>query len=62
MPVRTSAITYSRGLPKNYNNFFLVAQANNNMPVPMSKYLKNYQFYNRNIINSNIRNLYPWSH
>ena len=29
MAIHTSAITYTRGLPKNYNNFFFVAQANN---------------------------------
>jgi len=49
MAIRTSAITYSRGIPKNYNNFFFVAQANNSVVQPMTLYIKNYQFYNRNI-------------
>jgi hypothetical protein len=48
MAIRTSAITYSRGIPKNYNNFFFVSQANNNVIQPMSIYLKNFNFYNRN--------------
>jgi hypothetical protein len=53
MGVRTSAIFYGRGIPKNNNNFAFVAQTNNTVIVPMNKYLKNYQFYNRNIINTN---------
>ena len=59
MAIHTSAITYRRGIPNNYNNFFFVAQANNIIPVPMDKYLKGYKFYNRNIINSS-RNRWPW--
>ncbi len=59
MAIHTSAITYRRGIPNNYNNFFFVAQANNNIPVPMDKYLRGFQFYNRNIINPN-RNRWPW--
>lgn len=51
MTIHTSAITYRRGIPNNYNNFFFVSQANNVIPVPMSKYLRSYQFYNRNITN-----------
>jgi len=51
MGIRTSAITYSRGIPKEYNNFFLVAQANNVVIQPMALYLRGYQFYPRN--NSN---------
>lgn len=48
MPIRTSANTYSRGVPKESQaNFYYVAQANNVIPQPMSVYLKNYQFYNR---------------
>ena len=52
MAIHTSAITYKRGIPNGYNNFFLVSQANNTIPIPMSKYLRNYSFYNRNIINN----------
>jgi len=60
MGVRTSAITYTRGVPKqNQANFFLVAQSNYNVIVPMSKYLKNYSFYNRNIV-PNLSKLYSW--
>ena len=60
MAIHTSAITYRRGIPNNYSNFFFVAQANNNIPVPMDKYLRGYNFYNRNIINLR-RNRWPWS-
>jgi hypothetical protein len=59
MAIRTSAITYRRGVPNGYSNFFWVAQTNNNIPVPMDKYLKGRTFYNRNVINtSNYR--WPW--
>jgi hypothetical protein len=51
MAIHTSAITYRRGLPNGYNNFYFVAQANNVVPAPMNLYLRGYQFYNRNIIN-----------
>ena len=61
MAIHTSAITYSRGLHKNYNNFFFVAQANNTIISPLSKYIKGYQFYNRNITNTNARLTFPWS-
>ena len=61
MAIHTSAITYTRGLPKNYNNFFFVAQANNTIISPLSKYIKGYQFYNRNITNTNARVKFPWS-
>jgi hypothetical protein len=60
MAIRTSAITYSRGVPSTNNNFFFVAQANNNIPVPMSKYLSNYNFYNRNVVNPNLIRIFPW--
>jgi hypothetical protein len=61
MAIRTSAITYTRGVPKTgYNNFFFVAQANNNIPVPMHSYLRGFKFYNRNVINSS-RDRWPWS-
>ena len=60
MAIHTSAITYTRGLPKNYNNFFFVAQANNTMISPLSKYLTGYSFYNRNITNTNVRITFPW--
>ena len=59
MAIHTSAITYTRGIPKNYNNFFFVAQANNVIPSPMSSYLKGQQFYNRNIITSS-NYKWPW--
>jgi hypothetical protein len=59
MAIHTSAIVYTRGVPKNYNNFFFVAQANNTIPAPMGSYLRNYQYYNRNITNpSHFR--WPW--
>ena len=61
MAIHTSAITYTRGLPKNYNNFFFVAQANNTIISPLSKYIKGYKFYNRNITNTNPRLIFPWS-
>jgi hypothetical protein len=61
MAIHTSAITYSRGLPKNYYNFFFVAQANNTIISPLSKYIQGYSFYNRNIINTNARVRFPWS-
>jgi len=61
MAIHTSAITYRRGVPNNYTSFFFVAQSNNTIPVPMSKYLRNYNFYNRNVWNnSNPRNRWPW--
>ena len=61
MAIRTSAITYSRGIPKGYHNFYFVAQANNAVIRPMSLYLRGYQFYNRNFSNatSGMRTL-PW--
>jgi hypothetical protein len=59
MAIHTSAITYRRGIPDGYTNFFFVAQANNTIIAPMSKYLRNYQFRNRNIVNGNL-NRWPW--
>jgi hypothetical protein len=59
MAIHTSAITYRRGIPDSYNNFFFVAQANNSIPAPIDKYLRGYQFYNRNIINPT-RYRWPW--
>ena len=61
MAIHTSAITYSRGIPKNYNNFFFVAQTNNIIPVPNSSYLRGFKFYNRNIVNAPNRSRWPWS-
>jgi hypothetical protein len=58
MAIHTSSITYRRGIPNNYNNFYLVVQANNVIISPMSKYLKNYSFYNRNITNKTYS--WPW--
>ena len=60
MAIHTSSITYRRGIPNGYNNFFFVSQANNTIPSPMFLYLKGYKFNNRNIIN-NTRYRYPWS-
>lgn len=59
MAIHTSAITYRRGVPDGYNNFYFVAQANNTVIAPMYLYLRNYQFYNRNIVSSS-RNRWPW--
>jgi hypothetical protein len=59
MAIHTSAITYRRGIPNNYLSFYFVAQANNVIPSPMSRYINGYQFYNRNISNSS-RNRWPW--
>ncbi len=59
MAIHTSAITYRRGIPNNYNNFYFVAQANNTIPAPMSRYISGYRFYNRNISNPS-RNRWPW--
>ena len=59
MAIHTSAITYRRGVPNGYNNFYFVAQANNVIPSPLNLYLRNYQFYNRNIINQT-RSRWPW--
>ena len=62
MPIRTSAIFYRRGVPNSYNNFAFVSQTNNVVVSPISRYLKNYKFYNRNVINKNAKQaLYPWS-
>ena len=44
MAIHTSAITYRRGIPNNYTNFYLVSQANNVIPAPMNLYLRGYQF------------------
>ena len=58
MAIHTSAITYRRGIPDGYNNFYYVAQANNSIISPMSTYLRGYKFYNRNITVSSYR--WPW--
>ena len=50
MGIRTSAIFYRRGIPNNYNNFAFVADANNTVIVPIGKYLKTYNFFNRNVV------------
>lgn len=61
MAIHTTSNTYTRGVPKNYTNFFFVAQTNNIIPVPLNKYLRQNTLYNRNIVNSvNRRNTYPW--
>lgn len=52
MPIHTSSNFYRRGIPNSYTNFAFVAQSNNTIPVPISLYLKNFNFYNRNITNS----------
>jgi len=62
MAIHTSAITYRRGVPNGYNNFYFVAQANNVIPAPMSLYIKEFNFYNRNAIYTiSGRQTYPWS-
>ena len=62
MAIHTSAITYRRGIPNGYNNFYFVAQANNTIPAPMSLYIKGFNFYNRNISYAvNGRQVYPWN-
>jgi hypothetical protein len=58
MAIRTSAITYRRGVSNSQTNFFFAAQANNVIPEPMSAYIRGYQFYNRNIVNTSY--LWPW--
>jgi len=59
MAIHTSAITYRRGITNGYSNFFFVTQTNNIIPVPISKYLQGYQFYNRNIMNPS-KYRWPW--
>jgi hypothetical protein len=59
MAIHTSAITYRRGISNNYVNFYLVSQANNVIPAPMSRYISGYQFYNR-IFSNPTRNRWPW--
>ena len=62
MAIHTSAITYRRGIPNEYNNFYFVAQANNTIPAPMSLYIRGFNFYNRNISYAiSGRQVYPWS-
>jgi hypothetical protein len=62
MAIHTSAITYRRGIPNGYNNFYFVAQANNIIPAPMSLYIKGFNFYNRNPrYTTSGRQVYPWS-
>lgn len=60
MAIHTSAVTYRRGVPNNYNNFFFVSQTNNVIPSPTSLYLLGYQHYERNRINP-IHNRRPWN-
>ena len=60
MAIHTSAITYSRGVPNNYNNFFFVSQANNVIPVPTSLYILGRQSLNRHKINLS-RDRWPWN-
>jgi hypothetical protein len=61
MAIHTSAIFYSRGIPNSHKNFAFVAQTNNIIPSPTSKYIRGYNFYNRNYINTNLRRIYPWN-
>ena len=62
MAIRTSAIFYGRGIPRNNNNFAFVAQTNNTVVTPLSRYLSRYSFYNRNIVNLRARGArYPWN-
>lgn len=60
MAIHTSAITYRRGIPDTYNNFYFVAQTNNVVISPLSSYIRGYSFYNRIYSNTNVRRMYPW--
>ena len=61
MPIRTTANTYSRGVPKGQQNgFFFAAQSNNTVCVPMHKFLANHNFYNRTMSVSP-RKTFPWN-
>jgi len=61
MAIHTSSITYTRGIPKNYNNFFLIAQANNTIIQPMSLYMNKFNYYNRNVTpTTSTRYTFPW--
>jgi hypothetical protein len=60
MAIHTSAITYRRGIPNNYNNFFFVTQANNSIPAPMHLYMQHYRPYNRNVVNPT-KYRWPWN-
>ena len=61
MAIHTSAIFYRRGIPDSYKNFAFVSQANNTVISPMSIYLRNFHFYNRNISYSiNGYQTLPW--
>jgi len=60
MAIHTSAIFYRRGIPNSYNYFAFVAQTNNTVVSSMSSYLRGYNFYNRNLTNTNIKRQYPW--
>ena len=64
MTIRTSAIFYRRGVPNSYSNFAFVAQTNNANVVPMNKYLRGYNFYDRQPLNTNDRSfrgaVFPW--
>lgn len=59
MAIHTSAITYKRGIPNHYNNFFFVAQTNNTVPQPNHLYLNTFQRYNRIYINNTLYR-WPW--
>lgn len=62
MGVRTSAIFYRRGIPNSYHNFSFISQSNNTVVSPINKYLKSYNFYNRNVMNPNVyKGLFPWN-
>jgi hypothetical protein len=61
MAIHTSAIFYRRGIPNSYSNFAFVAQANNIIPSPISSFIHNYQFYNRNkLVFINGHQTLPW--
>ena len=65
MTIRTSANLYRRGIPNSYNNFAHIAQTNNTAVVPMYKYMKGYNFYNRMPVSTRLLTyrgaLYPWN-
>jgi len=61
MTISTSRITYRRGIPNSQGGFFFAAQANNTIPYPINKYIRGYNFINRNYFNNtNPRNRWPW--
>jgi len=61
MAIHTSANFYRRGIPNTYAGFSLVAQSNNVIPAPMGRYLRGFNFYNRQIVNTRFMRPWPWN-